>query len=423
MKHLRATTSCLLFLGGALAYSSFVTKTPFVKEGAWRAAFTVAGSEVPFNFEVRGTRAEDARVYLLNATERVELDHLVQRNDSLFIPIEIYDAVLEAKIDGNALTGVYRRLHTNQPDPGIPFRAEPGKKYRFTEKNVAPAADLSGKWDLNLHNPAEVNRTVGVFEQKGNYLTGTIMTTTGDYRYLEGTVQGNEFFLSAFSGSGPTLIRGKIGDANRLTGEFVTGRGNIPLDATRNDQAALPDPYALTYLKEGYTTLDFTFPDLAGKPVSLKDPKYVGKVVVVTILGSWCPNCLDEAAFLAPWYQANRDRGVEIIGLAFERKNDPVFAKARLDKLKERFGVEYDLLFAGLADKQAASEALPALSKVLSFPTTIFVDRQGKVSKIHTGFTGPATGRYYEDYVREFNADVDHLLNQKPATGSVGSGR
>lgn len=173
----------------------------------------------------------------------------------------------------------------------------------------------------------------------------------------------------------------------------------------------LPDAYHLTTLKEGASTLHFSFPDaFTGKTVSLKDPKYQGKAVIVTVLGSWCPNCVDEAQFLAPWYKANRARGVEIIGLSFERKNDPAFAKTRLEALKNRFGIEYDLLFAGVADKKYASSVLPELSEVLSFPTTIYIDRTGKVTKIHTGYTGPATGAYYEEFVKEFNDDVNQLL-------------
>ncbi|MFM7090567.1 MAG: peroxiredoxin family protein [Bacteroidota bacterium] len=159
---------------------------------------------------------------------------------------------------------------------------------------------------------------------------------------------------------------------------------------------------------------DFTFPDaFTGKMVSLKDTKYKGKVIIVTILGSWCPTCVDESMFLSPWYNANKNRGVEIIGLAFERQNDPNFAKSRLEVLKKRFDIKYDLLFAGLADKKFASKVLPALSEVLSFPTTILIDRTGKVYKIHTGYNGPATGKYYEEFVKDFNLDIDRLLNSK----------
>ena len=177
--------------------------------------------------------------------------------------------------------------------------------------------------------------------------------------------------------------------------------------------AALADPYSFSKLKEGYSSIDFTFPNPDNVPVSLSDPKYKGKVVIVTILGSWCPNCLDEAAFLAPWYIRNKDRGVEIIGLAFERKNDFEFAKRTLTRLKSRFDIRYELLFAGLAGTESASKALPALTGISAFPSSIFIDKKGNVRKVHSGFSGPATGKYYQEFQAEFNALVDELLAEK----------
>jgi len=129
-------------------------------------------------------------------------------------------------------------------------------------------------------------------------------------------------------------------------------------------------------------------------------------------MGSWCPNCVDEAAFLAPWYKENKARGVEIVALSFERKDDLDFARTRISKFVKRFDIAYDILFAGLADKSQASEKLPALNRVLSFPTTILIDRKGNVRKIHTGFSGPATGEYYQEFIRHFNEDVTTLLNE-----------
>ena len=400
MKRIAMLVVTGLFLTGSISQAQIKPE-----DGFWRGTFELAGNqEAPFNFELKGATA-----WLLNGTERFELKGVYQRGDSLILPIDVYDAVVMAKMEANKrLSGVFKRLNTSPVDVGIPFRAEFGKRYRFVEKPAAATVSLHGKWDVTMGNGT---KTVGVFSQSGSKVTGTFLSTTGDYRFFEGVVQGTEFELSAFSGSSPSLIKGKV-VGNELSADFINVRGSQPIKGTRNEQAALPDAYTLTKVKEG-TSFDFTFPDaFTGKPVSLNDPKYKGKVVIVTILGSWCPNCLDETSFLAPWYRANKQRGVEIIGLAFERTNDPAFAKTRLEALKSRFGVDYDLLFAGLADKKYASSALPALSEVLSFPTTIYVNRQGEVAKIHTGYSGPATGRYYETFVKEFNADVSQLLSE-----------
>ncbi len=372
-----------------------------LQKGKWRGVFTLKDDiEAPFNFEVN-----EKSVVLLNGEERFELKNYTQKGDSVYIPIDVYDAVIAGKVKNKGqLSGEFVRLGT--PGSSISFTAEAGKAHRFFETPQTANVSLDGTWDFTIGN----NKTVGLFTQKGDKLTGTILSTTGDYRFFEGSVKGDEFFLSAFSGSNPSLIRGKV-KGNELTAEFAGFRGVQIINGIRNEKAALPDAYTLTSIKEN-TVFDFTFPDaFTGKEVSLNDSKYKGKALIVTILGSWCPNCIDEAEFLAPWYAANKDRGVEIIGLAFERKNDPEFAKKRLQTLKDRFDIQYDILFAGLADKKYASEVLPALSEVLSFPTTVYIDKTGKIRKIHTGYTGPATGKYFEEFVKEFNRDVDELLN------------
>lgn len=404
------TIKNLATIGLLLAGATIQAQTK-PQDGFWRGTFAVAGGqEAPFNFELKGQTA-----WLLNGSERFELKGVTQKGDSLFFPVEVYDAVLAAKLENDkTLSGVFKRLNTNPVDAGIPFRAEQGKRYRFVEKPAAASVSLQGKWDVTIGN----SKTVGVFSQSGSKVTGTFLSTTGDYRYLEGVVQGDEFALSAFSGSSPSVIKGKI-SGNELTAEWITARGSQSINGKRNAQATLPDVYTLTKPKEG-VPLEFTFPDaFTGKPVSQKDPKYKGKVVIVTLLGSWCPNCLDEAGFLAPWFQANRRRGVEVIGLAFERKNDPTFAKTRLEALKNRIGIEYDILFAGQADKKHAASVLPALSEVVAFPTTIYINRQGEIAKIHTGYSASATGAYYEEFVKEFNADIDQLLKEGPAKASI----
>ncbi|QDK78039.1 TlpA family protein disulfide reductase [Spirosoma sp. KCTC 42546] len=375
------------------------------KDGFWRGVFTMAGGQqAPFNFELKGKTA-----YLINGTERFELPGVHQRADSLFIPVDVYNRLLAAKIENDGtLSGTFNYLDTSTPVKPIPFRAEHGKKYRFFEKPAAATVSLQGKWDVVINGQTKL---IGVFEQHANRLTGTFLSTGGDLRFYEGVVQADSFALSAFDGSSPQLFKGKV-SGNELRGEQVSARSVNPITGTRNAQAVLPDAYSLTTMKKG-VPFTFTFPDaFTGKPVSLHDPKYRDKVVIVTLMGSWCHNCMDEAALLAPWYEANKKRGVEIIGLAFEYKNDPAFAKARLEPMKKRYQIGYDILFAGIVDAKHPSEALPALSEVSVYPTTIFVRRNGDVAKVHTGYSGPATGQYYEEFIKEFNSEMDQLLKE-----------
>ena len=384
-----------------------------MKEGLWRGVFTLPGNEIPFVFEVKGEKPDSTLVYLINGTDRFELKNITYINDSVSIPIDLYSSVLKGKLSENIIEGQLVKIGTDKPVAGVPFKAEFGNLPRFAKSNVLPTISLAGTWDINIINPDNTDKTVGVFEQTESILTGSILTPTGDYRFFEGAWTGKKFQLSAFGGSTPYLLKGEFSTDSTFSGEFITPRNSSKIEGKFNPKAALPDPYTASYLKEGSTSLDFSFPNLEGKQVSLADPKYKGKVVIVTILGSWCPNCLDENAFLSEWYKTNSQRGVEIIGLGFERKNDFEYAKKALSNLKTRLGITYDILFAGQSGTANASKALPALNGISAFPTTIFIDKKGNVRKVHTGFTGPATGKFYEEFKVEFNTLINKLLEEK----------
>jgi thiol-disulfide isomerase/thioredoxin len=383
-----------------------------IREGAWRGEFLFPENKVPFTFEVSRDIAGSVKVDFINGKEHATYTGVKMKGDSVMISLDLYDSYLIAHSDSQYLTGYYRR--NNSSTRPVPFEARYGEAHRFETTGDKTSFDISGTWDVEIANANDstVDHTVGLFTQNDRQLTGTIMTTTGDYRYLAGEIDGNQILLSGFSGAAPRLIKARLTDVNSFEGELIGFASRSKLKGKRNTSASLPDAYKLTWLKDSLQRFNFTFPNLDGKPVSLTDKKYKGKVVIVTVLGSWCPNCIDETAFLASWYRENADRGVEIIGLAFERKDDITFAKERLTTLIDRFDVKYDILFAGKADKKLASEKLPLLNAVLSFPTTLFIDKKGSVRKIHTGFTGPATGKYYEEFKKEFRNEVDLLLEE-----------
>jgi len=391
-----------------LALTSFQQDSKTLKVGLWRGVFTVPNNEIPFLFEVK-----DNSVFLINGEDRFQTKNIAYRNDSVFIPFDLYDAVLKCKIEGSQLQGKLVKTAGGKVVSEVPFKAEYGNKNRFPVRNEKPAISLAGTWDINIGEGADAEKTVGNFNLKGSILTGSILTTTGDYRFLEGVAHGKTFELSAFGGSSPYLLKGEFTGDNSISGEFVTSRKATKIAGTRNAKATLPDAYKVTYMKEGNSSLAFTFPNLEGKQISLSDPAYKGKVVIVTILGSWCPNCLDENKFLSGWYKENKKRGVEIIGLGFERKNDFESAKKSLTALKTRLGIDYEILFAGQSSTEAASKALPQLNGIASFPTTIFIDKKGNVRKVHSGFSGPATGKFYEKFKTEFNALIDKLVAEK----------
>ena len=394
-----------------------------IKEGVWRGVFNVSETEVPFNFEFKGKDLEHGTFTLLNGTRRDDFHVTRLGKDSVFIKMNTYDAALVAKIeDDGTLRGEYRSLVPGFRGNSLPFTAEHGKNYRFVEpgKDVAPAANISGKWELKFYSKEQVPNKVALLKQNGNKLTGVILQVTGDSRELEGTVQGNEFVLSGFTGPSPKIYKGKINADGTISGVISAGiYDNTKFDGVKDAKAELPDPYKLTFLKEGYKKLDFTFPDLTGKPVSLSDDKYKGKVVIVEIVGTWCPNCTDQTIFLSPWFNKNQKRGVEAIAIGFEQKDSLQYAQYTLGKLRDKYDVKYDILFGGLADKKVVSQKLPALNKFIAFPTTIIIDRKGEVREIYTGYTGTVTGKYYKEYEKKFNDLLDGLIAEEAPSSNA----
>ncbi|HAC23770.1 MAG TPA: hypothetical protein DCE81_02520 [Cytophagales bacterium] len=378
-----------------------------LKTGTWRGVIRMQEQDLPFTFDVEKTN-EDYRLYMKNASERLLLDEVSVAGDSVKIVLHVFDAELRARIKGNVLDGTFVKNYA--PSGNLPFRATFGDDYRFIPKSPDAAVNFAGKYQLTFQTSKDSYPSVGIFEQQGNTVTGTFLTPTGDYRYLEGNVVNDELRLSAYDGNHAFLFTATLaGDSIR--GHFYSGHASHEtFSGIRNADAVMPDAESLTYLKEGFDKIDFTFPDLEGKPVTPGDARFQDKVLILQIFGTWCPNCMDETKFLSQWYASNSSRGVEILGLAYERKDDFAYASDRVKKMKAKWNVPYHFVIAGVNDKEKAAATLPMLNNVLAFPTTIFIGRDGKVKHIHTGFSGPGTGLYYEQFVQRFNEIVNELL-------------
>jgi thiol-disulfide isomerase/thioredoxin len=395
--------------------SSPQTEKTQLSTGIWRATLHYQEKELPFNFHVVRDAEGGFDMYIINARERLHLDDVFLRGDSVIIPLHIFDASFEAKLSGDSLQGIFIKHYDRENT--IPFTAVAGQSFRFKKgRSSHTSPDFSGKYRVQFFNAADTTDAIGIFLQKKDSLTGTFLTATGDYRFLQGNVVNDTLHLSAFDGNHAYLFVAASSGKDEMEGYFYSGRTKKTLwRATRDDNAALPDPESLTFLKPGYEKIDFTFPDPDGNPVSLNDDRFKDKVVILQLSGTWCPNCMDETKFLAPWYDKNKDRGVEIIGLAYERKDDFEYARDRVRKMMEKLSVNYQYVIAGTNDKTKASQSLPMLNRIVSFPTTIFIDKQKNVKKIHTGFTGPGTGEYYEQFIEDFNETVNELLKEAPA--------
>jgi thiol-disulfide isomerase/thioredoxin len=379
--------------------------------GDWRMQLLISPDTIPFflTFQENGTNWE---AFIKNDKDIHHLEEILVREDSVFITMGVFDSILKLKLEssGNLSGGFIKNF---VPDYFIPVQGSQQFNTKFTVSD-SPTVDFSGRWKVRFTKvDGEGYDAIGLLEQNGNIITGTFLTSLGDYRFLEGNVSGNSLFLSTFDGSHAFLFEAGMNADATIEGKFRSGpRYQESFTAERNEDFELPDAYSLNYLKEGYERIQFEFPDVNGRLVSSEDPKFKNKVVLIQLFGTWCPNCVDETRFLAPWYERNKDKGIEIIGLAFESKSDFAYASERVKKSIERLGPSYTFLLAGSSNKQEASLALPALNQVIAFPTLIYLDKTGAVRKIHTGFSGPGTGTYYERWIEEHEALIQELLNE-----------
>jgi thiol-disulfide isomerase/thioredoxin len=361
--------------------------------------------EIPFIFEV----TSDSTLTIFNADERIEVDEVRYVNDSIYIKTPVFQSYFAGVFDGDNLSGKYinktrKRITT--------FKATYNNDLRFSVG--APSdVNISGVWET-VFSLGEKDEYIAkaIFEQDGQKVTGTFRTKTGDYRYLEGIMDADTMKLSTYDGAHAFLFKATVKDI-MMEGQFYSGNHwKEPFVAKRNADFELPELDELTFLNEGYDALEFSFPDENGNMISLSDDRFQNKVVLVQIMGTWCPNCLDSSVFYTQFHNENKDKGFEVIALTVEFKKTARDAFKNIKRLRDRIGMTYPILLAqyGTGSKAEMQDKLPALNHIISYPTSIFIDKTGKVRKIHTGFNGPATGEKYTNYKAEFEALVNGLL-------------
>ncbi|MBP7699212.1 MAG: TlpA family protein disulfide reductase [Saprospiraceae bacterium] len=375
----------------------------------------VRSGELPFTFDVNYTDKEKITITIHNGEEKIVLDDIAfgrdksTAKDTVLIRFPLYKSYIKAIVSERIMQGYW--VVETKDNYQIPFEATQGQNYRFTQLKKQPSFDLTGRWETTFGEGEEAEKAIGEFNQKGNYLSGTFATETGDYRFLEGTMQGDKFYLSKFDGAHAFLFEGKILADKSLIGTFRSGKHHqATWVAKLNPQFQLRDPNSLTKIKSDKMSLQLA--DANGKIVSLNDPTYQGKIKFVQVMGTWCPNCMDEAAFLSNYLKEKNNPKLSAIGLAFERIKDNTAAYEHLNLYKQKMGIDYAVLLAGKPDKESVARVLPMLEKVMAYPTMIIVDANNKIRRVHTGFAGPATSEHAA-FRKEFDEFVNHLLHEK----------
>jgi thiol-disulfide isomerase/thioredoxin len=384
-----------------------------LNQGTWRAALLREdGFKIPFGLDFK-REGGNLACYILNGTERMKTENIVASGDSILIRMPVFESYFRLKvITKDSLNGVWIKGGAAK-DVIIPVTATAGKS-RFPKVKQGATGQAGGKWSMEFTRANQTKRpAVGEFVQNGHFVTGSVLTPAGDYRYLDGIVKGDSLFLSTFDGIHALLFAAEI-SGETINGYFYSS-ASVPERFIAHKDANVKLTAPVTAVKAGSDgKLNFSFKDLDGNTVSLQSERYRNKVVVVQLMGSWCPNCMDEMAFLSEYYRKNKDRGVEVIALAYELTTDEDRSRKSLRKFQQQFKVQYPMLITGVAvgDPARTEKTLPQLTEIKVFPTTIIIDKNGVVNEINTSFYGPATGQYHLDYKADFERRISALLRR-----------
>lgn len=371
-------------------------------------------TELPFNFIINN-KGERLTATFLNGEEKIEVSDIVigldksTAKDTVEINFTAYDTYFKGIIDENIMEGLW---HVNYKEGySIPFIAHHGQSHRFINHNPE-SKDFSGRWEVTFDydKPDDAYKAVGVFEQNGNILTGTFQTETGDYRFLEGNAIGDKMKLSVFDGSHAFYFEAKQVNDGELIGVFKSGKHYTSnWSAVRNADIQLGDPYSLTSQNTNDIDWDqMQFLNLNGEKTPIVDTDS-DQVKLVNIMGTWCPNCMDETNYFKELLQ--KYPTLEIASVSYERYKDDAKNLAAIQRYKDSKEVTWPMYLGGYANKAESSADFPFLSKILSYPTLIVLDKSNQIRKIHTGFNGPATAEYAE-YTESMETLIKNLMNE-----------
>ncbi len=383
--------------------------------GWWKASLLREdGNHIVFNFELKYEKDKPVW-YIRNVTEKIPVTNIQWKNDSLIVRMPVFESTFYLKPENSkTIRGNWVR-NTAAADVVLPVLMEHGQSQRFGKPAASSPHNISGRWAVTFSNARRSRPAVAEFKQNGAVLSGTFLNSGGDYRFLEGMVDGDTLRLSTFDGHHAYYFKARIAGDSITGGSYVAGTTfNERWTAVRDENAKLPDTLSAVYLKPGEDRLDFRYPDLDSNLVSINDARFKNKVVIIQLMGSWCANCMDETAFLSEINKKNKKLGIEVVALAYEYSTDFQRSRNSLKKFQQRYNVKYPMLITGVraGDSLRTEKTLPQITTIKMLPTTIFIGRDGKVKNIHTGFNGPGTGAHYDRFKKEFNDILDELLRQ-----------
>ena len=387
---------------------------PPLENGRWRAWLDSPGGDLPFGLEIR---ENDGRLEatLINGEERIDVPRVERTGDRLLLAIDHYDSAVTAAVGdgGRRLDGEWRKTSGPAKQARLAFHAEAGVPAESPAAEAATLERIVGRWSVDFES--DDKPAVAIFRSgAGGTLLGTFLTTTGDYRYLAGSLEGDRLRLSCFDGAHAFLFDARLGEDGSLAGDFWSRDSwHERWTARRDAEVSMPDAFELTRWVGGEELDEVVFPDLDGRPRALGDEEFAGRARILEIFGSWCPNCNDAAVHLAELHREYGDRGLSIVGLAFEMTGEFERDAEQVRRYAEHHGLRFPLLVAGVSNKDRASESFPLLDRIRSYPTTVFLHADGRVRAVHQGFSGPATGPAHQELRARFRFLIEELLAER----------
>jgi thiol-disulfide isomerase/thioredoxin len=380
----------------------------FLSDGRHRMEMTVNDSLIlPFNFDWKEVDGQ-YNMSIFNGEEEIRLTEIrwEEGKDTLRIQMPVFLSYFKLAKSPDGVKG-YWYNPDKDPNYRVAVRVKEQDSLRF-DVVQPPAFSLNYNWKVSFIRENRISNGLGEFVLEGGKAHGSILTETGDYRFLEGVLDGDRLYMSTFDGAHAYLFAAKVIGPGLIEGQYFSGNHfHIPWKAERDDAYTLREPDELSRVTTKEGNFPFAFIDLEGAMVTHEDERFAGKPHIIQIMGSWCPNCMDETRFFNQLYSSYHKQGLEIVGISFERKEDMAEVRPALDRMIADLAIQYPVLFGGSLD--SVNARLPQIDQFMSFPTSFFVDRHGKVRKVHTGFSGPGTSRY-DAYVQETKAFVEDLL-------------
>jgi peroxiredoxin len=399
-----------LFASLLLLATSAIAQGPIA--GTWEGNATVHGQQVPVRLEITGSGA-NLHAALLNGSESSPASSAVFTGNHLVVSFNYYARTLDATLADGHLSGTFGTAAARYP-------VSLSLGGTGTNSSGLVAQDIRGDWEIAVRSAKGESAWQLRVESASHSseIKAVIQRIDGDTGSLYGSWAGSGYRISHFTAAGPALYSltpqsdGTLLVSNLLRTD-VNDQQNLvarrPAQARAAKLVGPTDPTEQTTMKDPSARFKFSFPDLNGKVVSNTDPQFDGKVVIVAIGGSWCPNCHDEAPFLESLYKQFHGRGLEIVNLSFEEA-DQLKDPARLRAFIARYGLTYTILVAGDTDELNAK--IPQAVNLNCWPTSFFLGRDGRVREVHAGFAGPANPPAHEALVHQTTELVERLLEE-----------